>query len=139
MLPPLLASLRVPRRQLRCTVACYISAYARAEHLLSIVHSSWVAAVVVFDAFGDNPFSKVRLEAIDANIQQIRQVALPPFLGIGIGEVDGSTSRLPNIGLECPTIRPLYEISPLISFDKQSRRLSDPWVDPDADFDASLV
>jgi hypothetical protein len=94
------------------------------------VHGSRVAAIVVNDTFGPNPLSKVRPETVDSDIKQLGEEALPPSGRGEVGKVDNGETRLPSVGLKCPSVTPLHEIAFLVAFWEKSGSLADPRVDP---------
>lgn len=86
-----------------------------------------------------DPLAKVCLEAVYADIEQLDEVRLPPLFRSGIGKVYRRTSRLPDVGLERAPVDASNKVAFLVAFAKQSRRLTDPGVDPHTHLDAPFV
>jgi len=77
-----------------------------------------MAPVMIFDSFSYNPFSEIRFETIDTDVEQVRQVLLPPFLRGRVGEIYRRASGLPDIGLKGSAVRPLHKVPFSVTLDK---------------------
>ncbi len=88
---------------------------------------------MINDILHHNILPKIGLERVDTEVEELFQVALPPFHGSRITEVNVCATGLPVILLERPTILSLDEIALLVAFGKEAAVLRNPVVDPHAD------
>ena len=115
-----------------------------------VVHLVGVGTVEIADAvlgglravigvLDRNSLAEVGLEAVDAHLAELPQVALVPFDCVRVGEVDQRHAGLPHIPLPDAAVAGLDKVALLNALFKQAGFLADIGVDPAADLDAAVV
>lgn len=98
-----------------------------------IVHATRIDAVIPPpDVRRRDALTKVRLQRIDANVEQLPQAVGVPIPSGGVRNVHEPHARLPQIPLPNVAVQPLDEVALLDGFLEDRRRLAEVRVDPDA-------
>ena len=103
------------------------------------MHSLRIALVKVGHIYGD-PLPEICLKAVHSHIQKPAELALIPPAGIRIGKVNQPHPRLPVVGLADSLPVCTHQQKALFCrFPEKSAPLGNVRIDPDADFQPSLV
>ena len=86
-----------------------------------------------------DPLAEIGLEAVDALVEQCRELRPIPFAGFRVGEVHDAHARLPLVALPRVATWAPNQVAGSRRLVEQRRRLSHVGIDPDADAQAALV